>query len=339
MSKAPTLTMDEVLKNVQKTYAKESVQDGVALMDINRLSLPMRDINRVLYGGIPFGRLVEFSGAEHSGKTTTAMLAIRAMQRTYPDKKVVFIDAEGTYDPIWANKLGVDNSKVIKLTTEYMTAEECLQIAIDAAETGEVGIMVLDSIPALVPQQEDAKVLSEYTMAGVSKPLTVFSRKMQRALIKFPDMVFIAINQLRDNMGGYGAPTTTIGGRMWKHSCSVRLEFRGYNINEEGKEISASAQDPAGAMIVCSLIKNKTSPRDKKVGKYYIHFHRGFDEKRDVVLAALELEIVQKSGSSVRFMDMDTGEILYKAQGMPKFLEEMPDAVYTAIANKVEELQ
>lgn len=331
------MTLDEVLKSVEKAYGKDSVQEGVELKDIERLSLPMRDLNRVLYGGLPFGRLIEFSGAEHSGKTTTAMLAISAHQKYRPDLKCVFIDAEGTYDALWASKLGVDNSKIIKLTPENQTAEECLQTAIDLVETGEVGILVLDSIPALVPQQEDAKNLSEYTMAGVSKPLTVFSRKMQRALIKFPKTMFIAINQLRDNMSGYGAPTTTIGGRMWKHSCSIRLEFRGYNTDESGKCLTATADDPAGAMIQCALVKNKTAPRDHKLGKYFVLFQTGFNEKKDVVTAALELDIVQKAGSSVRFVDKETGEIVYRAQGMSNFVDNMPDEVYNSILEKLEE--
>lgn len=331
------MTLDEVLRSVERSYGKDSVQNGVQLKDVERLVLPTRDINRVLYGGLPFGRLIEFSGAEHSGKTTTAMISIGAHQKYRPKRRCVFIDAEGTYDPLWASKLGVDNSKLIKLTPENQTAEECLQTALDIAESDEAGIIVLDSIPALVPQQEDAKNLSEYTMAGISKPLTVFARKMQRLLIKYPKTMVIAINQLRDNMSGYGQPTTTIGGRMWKHSCSIRLEFRGYNTDDTGKLLTAGADNPAGAMIQCALIKNKTAPRDHKLGKYFVTFQNGFDEKRDVINAALEREIVQKAGASVRFVDKETGEIIYKAQGMSNFMEGMTDAVYNSIVEALEE--
>lgn len=330
------MTLEEVLHSVEHAYGKDSVQNGVQLKDIERLVLPTRNLNRVLYGGLPFGRLIEFSGAEHSGKTTTAMIAIGAYQKYKPERRCVFIDAEGTYDPIWASKLGVDNSKIIKLTPENQTAEECLQTVLDIAESDEAGIIVIDSIPALVPQQEDAKNLSEYTMAGISKPLTVFARKMQRILIKYQETILIAINQLRDNMSGYGQPTTTIGGRMWKHSCSVRLEFRGYNTDESGKVLTAGAENPAGAMIQCSLIKNKTAPRDHKVGRYFINFRTGFNEKKDVINEAVELDIVQKAGPSVRFLDLDTGEIIYKAQGMANFIENIPDAVYNSIVQEVE---
>lgn len=331
------MTLDEVLKSVERTYGKESVQEGVELKDINRLPLPARALNRMLYGGLPYGRLIEFSGAEHSGKTTTALLTISAYQRLNTGKRCVFVDAEGTYDSLWAAKLGVDNQQVIKITPENMTAEQVLQMIIDIASTGEIGVIVLDSIPALVPQQEDAKNLSEYTMAGVSKPLTVFSRKVQRELIKFPETIFIAINQLRDNIGGYGAPTTTIGGRMWRHSCSLRLEFRGYNIDENGKPLSGSADNVAGAMIQASLIKNKTAPRDRKLGSYCVMFHSGFNEKKDVVSAAESVGIVVKAGASIRYIDLETGEILYKAQGMVNFINDMPDAVYNSIVNKLEE--
>ena len=331
------MTLDEILKSVERTYGRQSVQEGVELKQIERLALPARSLNRMLYGGLPYGRLIEFSGAEHSGKTTTALLTIAAHQRLKPDVPCVFVDAEGTYDSTWASKLGVDNSKVIKITPENMTAEECLQMVVDIAGSGETGVIVLDSIPALVPQQEDAKNLSEYTMAGVSKPLTVFSRKVQRELIKFPKTIFIAINQLRDNMSGYGSPTTTVGGRMWRHSCSVRIEFRGYNIDENGKALTASAENVAGAMIQAHLIKNKTAPRDRRVGSYFVMFHTGFNEKKDVVMAALEAGIVQKAGASVRFIDQETGEIIFKAQGMANFLSELPDQVYNSIVKELEE--
>lgn len=331
------MTLQEVLKSVENSYGKSSVQDGVELKPIKRLALPARSLNRVLYGGLPYGRLIEFSGAEHSGKTTTALLALGAYQRLGTDKKCVFIDAEGTYDSVWASKLGVNNEEVIKITPENMTAEETLQMIVDIASTGEVGLIVLDSIPALVPQQEDAKSIKEYTMAGVSKPLTVFSRKVQKELIKFPDTIFIAINQLRDNLGGYGSPTTTTGGRMWRHSCSVRLEFRGYNIDSSGKPLTASAENVAGAMIQAHLIKNKTAPRDRKVGHYFVMFHSGFNEKKDVIDAAIEQGIVERSGASVRFIDKETGEVIYKAQGLSNFIDNIPDQVYNNIESMLEE--
>ena len=124
---------------------------------------------------------------------------------------------------------------------------------------------------------------------------------------------------------------------MWKHSCSIRLEFRGYNTDESGKLLTAGADNPAGAMIQCALIKNKTAPRDHKLGRYFINFQTGFDEKRDVINAALEAEIVQKAGASVRYIDRATGEIIYKAQGMTNFINDMPNAVYNSIVEELED--
>lgn len=330
-------TLTDVLNSVERVYGHSTVQKGVELKSVERLALPARALNRILYGGLPRGRLIEFSGAEHSGKTTTALLAIAASQRLEPDLPCIFIDAEGTYDSLWAKNLGVDNDKIIKITPENMTAEDCLQMIVDIAGSGEVGVVVLDSIPALVPQQEEAKNISEYTMAGVSRPLTVFSRKLQRVLIKYPHTVFIAINQLRDNMGGYGSPTKTIGGRMWKHSCSVRLEFTGANIDENATPLTQSATNISGARITANLIKNKTAPRDRRIGSYCVMFHSGFNEKHDIVMAALEVGIIVKAGASVRFIDEETGEIIYKAQGMTNFLNEMPDSVLYSINQKLEE--
>lgn len=329
------MTLSEVLKSVEKTYGKSSVQQGVELKDINRLKLPARALNKMLYGGLPRGRLIEFSGAEHSGKTTTALLAVAACQRENPESKCIFVDAEGTYDAVWADKLGVNNDTVIKITPENMTAEQVLQMIVDITSTGEVSLIVLDSIPALVPQQEDAKSIKEYTMAGVSKPLTVFCRKVQKELIKFPDVICIAINQLRDNLSGYGSSTNTPGGKMWKAACSLRLEFRGNNIDEDGKDLSGTANNVAGAKIQASLIKNKTAPRDRRVGSYCVMFQTGFNEKKDVIQQALDLGIIEQAQAWTRYPD-ENGEVIYKGNGMAAFINDMPDNIYEEIRRKVD---
>lgn len=67
-------------------------------------------------------------------------------------------------------------------------------------------------------------------------------------------------------------------------------------------------------------------------------FHTGFNEKRDVVTAAIDADIVQKAGASVRFVDSETGEIIYKAQGMSNFIENMPDEIYEEISRRLESI-
>ena len=326
----------DVLKDIEKISGKGAIMEGVEVKDIYRIPLSMIAINRMLYGGLPRGRMIEFYGPEGSGKTTTALLAIAAYQKQ-DDRPVFFVDSEGTYDPRWGKLLGVDNrpGKFIKWAPENVNAEEVFQKILEIADTGEVGFIVLDSIPALVPMQEDDKDMTQKTMGGISAPLTVFARKLQKVLLKHDDVTFLALNQARENMSQYGPAITTPGGREWKHMCSIRMEFKSEFADANGVFLPQGAENPAGVTIIAGLKKNKTSPGDRRTGRFTVDFKKGFNERLDVVSVALLLGIVQQRGASYSYSNVDTGEIIYKAVGKTKFVEEMTDDVFEQIKKEV----
>lgn len=330
------MTLDEVLKDIEKVSGKNSVMRGVEVKDIDRIPVPAIGLSRMLYGGIPKGRLIEFSGAEASGKTTTSLLVVGAYQKQ-DTRPVFFVDAEGTYDPRWAKLVGVDNSpeKFIKWAPENVTAEEVFDRILKVAETDEVGMIVLDSIPALVPQQEDAKDMTQYQMGGISKPLTVFSRKLQKVLLKNPTVTFIGINQVRDNMSMYGPTTTTVGGHGWKHMCSLRIEFRSENTDKNGNYVSDSVENPAGVRINAALKKNKTAPRNRKLSYYVIDFENGFNEVADVVTTGIVAGVIKQAGAGFSYIDKETGEVLAKALGKAKFMETLTPELVERIRKEI----
>lgn len=328
-------SLSEVFKNIEKISGSKALMQGVEVKDVERIPLPMVVINRMLYGGIPKGRMIEFSGAESSGKTSTSLLLAGAYQRQ-DDRPVFFIDSEGTYDPRWAALLGVDNSRLIKWTPENVTAEEVFQKTLEVAATNEVGLIILDSIPALVPQQVDAKDITEYQMGGISKALTVFTQKLQKVLLTNNTVTFIGLNQVRDNMSQYGPSTTTPGGRGWKHLTSIRLEFASVNVDGNGAYVPESNENPAGVKIAVSLRKNKTAPRNRKVGHYIIDFENGFNEVLDVINLAISLGIITQRGSSFSYIDNDTAEVVIGGTlGKANFIEKITPEVFEKIKREV----
>lgn len=332
------MTLDEVFKDIEKISGKSSIMMGVEIKDIERIPVPAIGLNRMLYGGIPKGRMIEFSGAEASGKTTTSLLVAGSYQKQ-DERPVFFVDAEGTYDPRWAKLLGVDNSPehFIKWAPENATAEEVFESVLKVAATDEVGLIIVDSFPALVPQQEDAKSMTEYQMGGISKPLTVFARKLQKILLKNPTVTFIGINQVRDNMTQYGPSTTTVGGHAWKHACSIRIEFRSENTDANGNYVSESAENPAGVRINAALKKNKTAPRDRKLSYYVIDFETGFNELADIVVTGIKAGVIKQSGASFSYIDKATGEVLCNALGKAKFTEKLTPDVIEKIKKEINE--
>lgn len=332
------MTLDEVFKDIEKISGKGSIMVGVEIKDVERIALPTVALNRMLHGGLPKGRLIEFSGAEASGKTSTSLVAAGAYQ-LQDERPVFFVDAEGTYDPRWAALLGVDNSPehFIKWTPENATAEEVFEQILKVADTNQVGLIILDSIPALVPQQEDAKNMSEYQMGGISKPLTVFARKLQKVLLKNPTVTFIGINQVRDNMSQYGQPTTTVGGHAWKHMCSVRIEFRSESFDKNGNYVSDSADNPAGVRINAALKKNKTAPRDRKLSYYMVNFETGFNALNDLVTTAIVCGVIKQAGASFSYINKQTGEVVVNALGKAKFIEKLTPEVAEMIRKEIDE--
>lgn len=163
------------------------------------------------FGGIPRGAIIEFAGETGGGKTTTALdivsnaqdLFEKEAQENEKPKKVVYVDCENTLDEEWARKLGVDVNNMLILQPFKQTAEQIFQMVIEIIETGEVGLVVIDSLAVMVSQQAYNKTIEENTYGGISKPLTLFGAKIIPLLTKY-NCTLLAINQIRDDMAGFG---------------------------------------------------------------------------------------------------------------------------------------
>ena len=219
-------SLSDVLKNISKKYGDNVIKRGVDSLDVDGiLSLGTPTFDFAVYGGIPEGRIVEFCGAEGGGKTTTAFMVAASYQREeikrHPDnpRSIVLLDNEGTADPVWAKKLGYNMDEDAEVPTivirpEGQSAEEIFDMALDLLKTGEVGLLIFDSIATLVPQQIADESMEKYQMGGIAKSLTRFANTAIGLLRKYK-ATLIAINQVREDMTGYGDVLTTPGGRSW----------------------------------------------------------------------------------------------------------------------------
>lgn len=223
-------SLNEVLRSINKKYGitKEdgsnspiAVNGCSRIGNIGNLSLRSPSLDYCVYNSIPEGRIIEISGKEGSGKTTAAFLLAASYQRKEiernPDnpRKILYVDLEMTVDPDWAEKAGYDITENAEVGTIYLTpmdldGEHILDMIRDIIKTGEVGLVVLDSIPMLVGQQVYSESFEKKEMGGIAKLLTTFVSRITSLLIKYR-CTFIGINQLRDNISGYGMPYTTPG--------------------------------------------------------------------------------------------------------------------------------
>ncbi len=321
--------LNEILKGITKKYGESVVKFGVDDLAIDgTLSLGSPSADFALYGGIPEGRIVEFSGAEGSGKTTTAFICAGMYQKKELERNpenpraIILLDNEGTADPVWAKTLGYDMSDNAKVPTicirpEAQSAEEIFDMALDMLKTGEVGLLIFDSIATLVPQQIAEESMEKQQMGGISKSLTRFANTAIGLLRKYK-ATLIAINQVRENMSGYGDPLVTPGGRSWKHACSSRIMFkRGDFFDEDGNKLQKKdAQSPAGHVVEMYILKTKTCKWDRKLSYYTLNYTRGIDVVADTVDVATHFGYIQNPAQgSFTVVDPSTGEIMKDSDG------------------------
>lgn len=253
-----------------------------------------------LGGGWPLNQWNELIGYESSGKSMLALKTIAANQALDPRYTAVWFDAERSWDKRWVRTLGVDDSRVIVMTDNGM--ESVYQSCIEFLSTQKVDCIVIDSLPALVPEREDDNSMGEMA-PGLGALLTgQFFRKQQpatkRSLVAVERPILgLMINQWREKIGVmYGDPRTTPGGRGKNFFFVTRVEVKRDEWLEEG-------EFRVGQTIKAHCIKNKSAPPQRTaVFDFYFtesgKFEAGeIDREKEVVAIALLHKLVKRSGA------------------------------------------
>lgn len=316
------LKLDEIVKNVNKSQKEEILSRGLNDFAYKRIPFTSPRMNYCTFGGLPIGKLIEFYGEEHGGKTTSALDIVANYQQMPDAKDILYIDAENTLDYDWARKLNVDIDNMYILQPKSQSAEEIFQIIYDSVNTGEVGLWVLDSIGALVSQQEMDKTLEDKTYGGIAKALTLFGKKIEMLMQRYK-CTGIGINQVREDLNSQWGGISTPGGKAWKHFCAVRMQFsRGRFLDTTGNEVSRTVENPVGNIVMMSMTKNKTCPPTRRVGQYRLNYDEGIDYITDLIDTAIRYNIIDKHGAWYTILNPDTQEILQdKIQGTAKVKE------------------
>lgn len=304
-------TLRDIIKEINKKFSDEKntvIQVGVdKVTKFGTLSLGSPALDFCLYNSLPEGKMVEISGAESSGKTTIAFLIasdfIKKEKQRNPDnpRKILFIDAECAADPDWALKsTGYDmNDKdvpTIYVAPAGQSAEQIFDIVIDCVKTGEIGLVIFDSLTAIVSQQIANETMEKKDMGGIAKPLGDFCKKITGMLNRHRT-TFIGINGLTQNMTGYGESEITPGGTTWKRACMVRLRMkRGDFFDAEGNILAKKdAQSPAGHIIEMYVYKTKVCPWNRKLGMCHLDYNRGIDILWDTLDIATFFGLIDNS--------------------------------------------
>ncbi len=260
-------------------------------------------------GGVPRGRVIEIYGPEGGGKTTLALHILAEAQKQ--GGVGAFVDAEHALDSDWAKTVGVNIDDL--LISQPDSGEQALQIVETLVRSGEVDVIVVDSVAALVPQAEIAGEMGEFQVGLQARLMSHALRKLS-GLISKTKSVAIFLNQTRMKIGLYGNPETTPGGLALKFYSSVRIELKRVAQIKRGEEI-------IGNRIKAKIVKNKVAAPFKTC-EFDIYYNEGISKFSDLINTGIKLGLIKKSGSWLEFENKKLGQGLEASR---QFLKENPE--------------
>lgn len=286
MSKTNKEEIIKLCNEINKKEGKGSVYtigSESANLKINRWSTGIEDLDAIIGGGIPEGRVVEIFGPESSGKTTL-LYHLCGLHSICLD-----IPIEGTFDAERAKVFGNRPKQMLIYRAKY--GEDAFNKTIKFSKAG-IPLIGIDSVPSMVPKEDAEKVLKsaekdsieEQRIGGTSRLMNKYLPTVEE-IIEVTGTTIIFINQVRDKIGAmmFGEKTDTPGGRKLKHACSLRIQVaRKAWIEIPNKDPHNSATtEKIGLIMKCKVVKSKIC---NPMGECEIplFFDRGFVSFDDV---------------------------------------------------------
>jgi recombination protein RecA len=261
-------------------------------------------------GGIPTGRVTEIYGPEASGKTTLTLHIIAEAQRM--GKVAAFIDAEHALDVNYAEALGIQIDELLISQPDH--GEQALEIAETLVRSGAIGVVVIDSVAALVPRAELEGDMGDIQPGLQARLMSKALRKLTGAIHK-SDCSMIFINQVRHKIGVmFGSPETTSGGNALKFYATIRLDIRRIGSLKKGDEV-------LGNRTRVKVVKNKVAPPFRKA-VFDILFGQGISLSGELLDMGVDMDLVRKSGSWYSMGDERIGQGRENARN---YLDQHPE--------------
>ncbi len=291
-------SIEQALKEIRTKFGDEAITTyGAGKQEkIPSISTGSVGLDAALgIGGLPRGRIIEIFGPESSGKTTLALHVISEAQKA--GGIAAFVDAEHALDPEYARRLGVKLTEL--LISQPDTGEQALDIVESLVRSGNIDVIVIDSVAALTPKDE---IEGEMGQQHVGKQARLMSQALRKltAIVARSKTIVIFINQIRMQIGVmFGNPETTPGGKALKFYTSVRLDIRRIASIKKGEEV-------VGGRVRVKVVKNKVAAPFKTT-EFDLLYNEGISREGELIALGEKFDIVAKSGATYKMGEVKLG--------------------------------
>lgn len=291
-------SIDAALKEIRTKFGDEAISTyGAGKQEkIPSISTGSVGLDSALgIGGLPRGRIIEIFGPESSGKTTLALHVIAEAQAA--GGIAAFVDAEHALDPEYARRIGVKLTEL--LISQPDNGEQALDIVESLVRSGNVDIIVIDSVAALTPKDE---IEGEMGQQHVGKQARLMSQALRKltAIVSRSKTIVVFINQIRMQIGVmFGNPETTPGGKALKFYTSVRLDIRRIASIKKGEEV-------VGGRVRVKVVKNKVAAPFKTT-EFDLLYNEGISREGELIALGEKFGIVAKSGATYKMGETKLG--------------------------------
>jgi recombination protein RecA len=319
--------LQEAIEEIKQQFGEGSLMKLNEMKNVEVDSIPTGSLSLDMalgIGGVPRGRVVEIFGSASTGKTT---LSLHILANAQKEGGVgAFIDVENALDPQYAKKLGVNIEEL--LISQPDSGEQALQIVETLVRSGEVDVVVVDSVAALAPKAEIAGEIGDSHIALQARLMSSALRKLSK-IISETGTVVIFLNQTRVNIGQrFGNPQVTSGGLALKFYSSVRISLSQIAQIKSKEEI-------IGGRIRAKVVKNKVGAPFRN-GEYDIYYNEGISRTGELINMGLKEKIVSRSGAWYNYGEVKLGQGMEQSK---EFLKENPNLIKKIEAEIKEKLK
>ena len=298
--------------------------DNIGIEKVDVIPSGSLKLDKILgIGGWPRGRITLLWGDYSSGKSTICLQAVANAQKQ--GLVCAYVDMEHALDPVYAEDLGCDMSKLILMQPDG--GEQALEAIKLMAQEKVVDLVILDSIVSCVPESELEGELADSNIGKQAKLFSSFFKQVTPA-IQRSNMTLICTNQVRLKPGGYGNPEVLPCGEAQKFYASIICRTR-----RQASQKEETSEGIIANQISITVEKNKLAPPFRKT-ELMIYYGEGFSMDNEIFDMAVEFGVINKAGAWFSYNGEKIGQGAVKAKA---WLNEHND-IKQSITAKVKEI-